>query len=122
MMNKKYIQHSDYIEALKTISESEQDKVSHIRLLDEAFYGFGPCPSDDWFDMVLSWVAFEDHCITESQEIRTRYESEQYKLQTLKECKSKKPLGSYDLDPDDIDFDDIDSPNFFDIEFPNPHI
>ena len=122
MMNKKYIQHSDYIEALKIISECEQEKIRHLCLLDEAYYGFGPCPSDDWQDMVLSWMKFENECINEYQEIRARYEFQQHKIQTLKECKSRKPLGWQDLDPDDIDFDDIDSPNFFDIEFPNPHI
>ena len=120
MMNKQYIQHTDYIEALKIISECEQEILTHSRLFDEAFYGFGPCPSDNWLDKTLGWIDFHKHCLTEYQEIRARYESEQHRLQTLKECKSKKPLGWHDIDPDDIDFDDIDSPNFFDVQFANP--
>ena len=120
MMNKQYIQHTVYLEALQAICECEEEILTHTRLLDEAFYGFGPSPSAEWEQTTLCWIDFHKYCLAEFGEVRVRYESEQHKLRTLKECKSKKPLGWHDIGPDDIDFDDIDSPNFFDVQFANP--
>jgi len=119
-MNKQYILKRDYLEALKIISECQQEIQNQYSKLDEAYYGFGPYPSNDWRDTVLGWIDFHRDSLTEADNLRVRYESKQHKLQTLKECKSKKPLGWHDIDPDDIDFDDIDSPNFFEVQFSNP--
>jgi hypothetical protein len=120
MMNKQYIPKRKYLETLENISKFQEEIKNRTQLLDEAYYGFGPSPSFVWCYRVESCLSIYKYCLKEEEILRGRYESEQYKHETIEECRSKKPLGWHDLDPDDIDFDDIDSPNFFDVQFANP--
>jgi hypothetical protein len=121
MMNKKYIPKQQHLVTLRRISECEQEVHKSYTELESAYYGYGPTPSYHWRDQQLSWISYHQDYIDDLLAFVSKYESQQHKLQTLKKCKSKKPLGWHNIDPDEIDFDDIDSPNFFELEFINPN-